>query len=261
MIKAVFFDIDGTIVPFGENKMLESTVKALDILRKNGVNLFIATGRSPGNLKFVKPVLDYNFDGFVAMNGQYCYSGNTILHEKWFSAENFPPLLKYLDEKNIACNFVELDYFYINRVNSKVKMIRAALGKSLKYEPVDDQKRALTHKIYQLSAYIDKADEEELIKHFPGSKAVRWSPAFADIIPEDGGKDVGIKKVIEHFGIKREETMAFGDGGNDIDMLKYCKVGVAMGNAGNDVKEISDYVTDDTYSDGIYNAFRHFNMI
>lgn len=261
MIKAVFFDIDGTIVPFGENKMLNSTVEALDTLKSRGVKLFIATGRSPANLKYLQSVLDYNFDGFVSMNGQYCYSGDIIIREQWFSKRNFPMLLKYLDEKNIACNFVELDYFYINRINSKVKMIRAALSKSLNFEPVDDQRRSLTHKIYQLSAYIDKEDEDELVRHFPGSKALRWSPAFADIIPEDGGKDVGISKVIEYFGIKREETMAFGDGGNDIDMLKFCGIGVAMGNAGDDVKEAADYVTDDACSDGIYNALRHYGVI
>lgn len=261
MIKAVFFDIDGTLVPFGQNSMPESTVKALDTLRGNGVKLFIATGRSPGNLKYLQSVLDYNFDGFVAMNGQYCYSGDKVIHEEWFSTEHFPTLLKYLDEKKISCNFVELDYFYINRISSRVKMIRAALGKSLKFEPVDDQRRALTHRIYQLSAYIDPEDEEELLNHFPGSKAVRWSPAFADIIPADGGKDVGIGKMIEHYGIKREETMAFGDGGNDIEMLKYCGVGVAMGNAGDDVKKASDFVTTEVDKDGIFSAFKHFGMI
>lgn len=261
MIKAVFFDIDGTLVPFGEKRMPKSTVEGLDKLRSNGVKVFIATGRSPGNLKYLQSILDYDFDGFIAMNGQYCFTKDLVIREKCFDTESFPMLLKYLEENDVSCSFVELNYVYINRISERVMNIRRSLGASVIYEPIDKPERALTHKIYQLSAYTDKEQEKELVKHFPGSKAVRWSPVFADIIPEDGGKDVGISKVIEHFGIKREETMAFGDGGNDMDMLKYCNIGVAMGNAGDEVKAIANHVTDNTDKDGIFKALKYFELI
>ena len=55
--------------------------------------------------------------------------------------------------------------------------------------------------------------------------------------------------------------MAFGDGGNDITMLQHVAVGVAMGNANPEVKEIADYITDDVDSDGIWNALKHFGVI
>ena len=261
MIKAVFFDIDGTLVPFGEKRMPKSIVEGLDKLRSNGVKVFIATGRSPGNLKSLQSILDYDFDGFIAMNGQYCFTKDLVIREKCFDTESFPMLMKYLEENDVSCSFVEINYVYINRISERVMNIRRSLGASVIYEPIDKPERALTHKIYQLSAYTDQEQEKELVRHFPGSKAVRWSPVFADIIPEDGGKDVGISKVIEHFGIKREETMAFGDGGNDMDMLKYCNIGVAMGNAGDEVKAIANHVTDNTDKDGIYKALKYFELI
>ena len=55
--------------------------------------------------------------------------------------------------------------------------------------------------------------------------------------------------------------MAIGDGENDLEMLKQCKNSVAMGNAINEVKEIASYITSDINEDGIYNAFKKFNII
>ena len=55
--------------------------------------------------------------------------------------------------------------------------------------------------------------------------------------------------------------MAFGDGGNDISMLKYVGIGVAMGNAKDDVKAIADYITDSVQEDGIVSALKHFDIL
>ena len=70
MIKAAFFDIDGTLISFKTHTMPESTKRALAALRQNGVKVFIATGRAPNNIEFIKKMFD--FDGFVCFNGQLC---------------------------------------------------------------------------------------------------------------------------------------------------------------------------------------------
>ena len=67
--------------------------------------------------------------------------------------------------------------------------------------------------------------------------------------------------MLAHFGIPASDTMAFGDGGNDIEMLRFAGVGVAMGNAGEEVRLAADYVTDDVDHDGIQNALRRFGVI
>ena len=95
----------------------------------------------------------------------------------------------------------------------------------------------------------------------PGCAATRWSPYFSDITPRGGSKRVGIEKMLAHFGIPASDTMAFGDGGNDIEMLRFAGVGVAMGNAGEEVRLAADYVTDDVDHDGIQNALRRFGVI
>ena len=81
-----------------------------------------------------------------------------------------------------------------------------------------------------------KRKKRAFLAYMPNSKAARWTTHFTDVIPKDSGKNTGIDAVIAHFGIKLEETMAFGDGGNDIDMLKHAGIGIAMENARDDVK-------------------------
>ena len=93
------------------------------------------------------------------------------------------------------------------------------------------------------------------------SDVTSWHDTGVDIVAKGSGKDVGIKHYIDKYGIKQEETMAFGDGENDIRMLKFVGIGVALGNAKDALKEIADYVTADIDDDGIEKALKHFNLI
>ena len=98
-------------------------------------------------------------------------------------------------------------------------------------------------------------------KIFKNCESSRWHPAFTDVNTKGGGKHIGIDKIIEYYGIDLSETMAFGDGGNDITMIEHASIGVAMGNANEGVKEVADYITDDVDSDGVYKALKHFNIL
>ena len=87
------------------------------------------------------------------------------------------------------------------------------------------------------------------------------APDFADILPEGGGKPNGLAEMLKHFGWIRDEAIAFGDGGNDVAMLEYAGIGVAMGNACDDAKAAADYVTTDIDKEGIAKALRHFGLV
>ena len=71
----------------------------------------------------------------------------------------------------------------------------------------------------------------------------------------------GIKAALAHYGISRDETIAFGDGGNDVTMLQYVRIGVAMGNGNPETKRAADFITDDVQNDGIPKALRRFGLI
>lgn len=121
-----------------------------------------------------------------------------------------------------------------------------------------DYHRALHHDVYQLNFFLTPEEESYPLSRMPGCAATRWSPYFSDITPRGGSKRIGIEKMLAHFGIPASDTMAFGDGGNDIEMLRFAGVGVAMGNAGEEVRQAADDVTDDVDHDGIQNALRRF---
>ena len=100
-----------------------------------------------------------------------------------------------------------------------------------------------------------------VVRAVPGCRAVRWNEAFADIIPADGGKAKGLARMMARHGIQAGACIAFGDGGNDIDMLRAVGIGVAMGNAAPAVQAAADYVTDRVDRDGIWKAAVHFGLI
>ena len=136
------------------------------------------------------------------------------------------------------------------------------LGDPTRFVVVEDAyERALNEKVYQLNVFVSEEEEGDFMRLMPNSKTARWTSHFTDIIPKDGGKNKGIDAIINHFGIKLEETMAFGDGGNDIDMLKHAGIGIAMENARDDVKEIADFITTSVDDDGITNALKHYNVL
>ena len=95
----------------------------------------------------------------------------------------------------------------------------------------------------------------------PNCKLSWWNEYAVDIISKDGGKLAGIEKYLELQGQTLADAMAFGDGENDLEMLKAVKIGVAMVNGEEQVKRIADYVTIDIDADGIFNTCKHYKLI
>ena len=82
-----------------------------------------------------------------------------------------------------------------------------------------------------------------------------------DVIPEEGGKEVGIAAVAKHYGWQREEILVFGDGPNDAEMLRWAGIGVALGNGVEEAKAAADYVTTPVGEDGVKNALVHLGVL
>ena len=127
--------------------------------------------------------------------------------------------------------------------------------------PEEDFDKAIRRDVYQITPFFNAEQEKEVLPQALGCEFGRWHPAFVDITAKGNTKQNGIDQFIKYFGFKLEETMAFGDGGNDIGMLRHAGIGVAMGNAKGDVKAAADYVTDAVDEDGIFKAMKHFGII
>lgn len=256
MIKAAFFDIDGTLFSHTIHAIPESTKRTVKLLREKGIKVFIATGRSLKETKRV-PLGDMKFDGYVTLNGQICLDAEEkILFEAPIKGEDGAYLLDAFVNKKFPLAIVEKDRIYINYIDDSV--IRAQKSVNIPLLPIKEYQGA---PIYQFIGYMNREETGKIAPKIPNCKITRWYDEGIDIISKDGGKANGIQKVLEFYGMTKEEIIAFGDSDNDMDMLEFAGIGVAMGNAEESVKAVADYVTTDIDEDGIWNACKHFELI
>ena len=257
MTKAIFFDIDGTLVSFKTHQIPEETIHALHELRKKDIKLFIATGRHHSMI-----TLDniFKFDGYVTLNGQYCYNNKEVIYKQCIKKEDIEIIAEQTSKNLYACYFIKENEVFTNMVNDHVKWFASELNTKIP-EVCNPAVETAENDIYQLTAFVDKKQEDMLLNSTNHIDATRWHDKFIDVTPKGGSKSVGIEAVLKYYNIPLEETMAFGDGENDITMLKHVKTGVAMGNASDFVKEAADYVTSHIDDNGLVKALEHFKIL
>jgi Cof subfamily protein (haloacid dehalogenase superfamily) len=259
MIKILFFDVDGTLLSKNRQRLTKELKEAFDTLKKKGVLIALATGRHMCELEALKILTDYSFDAYVTLNGCYCYNEKEVIYKAVIDTESIQNIINAVNEKDIACAFVEEEGLYINQVNDYVKAAQEFIHSPI--PQIKDITRALNHDIYQIIPFISKEETEALTKVTTNCMITRWHPLAYDIVPINGGKQKGIEEILSYYHIKQEETMAFGDGHNDIEMLEYVHIGVCMGNGEEETKQISDFVTKTVDEDGILYALKHFALI
>ncbi len=256
MIKAVFLDIDGTLLSHKSHRIPPSTVSGLAQARRNGVKVVVATGRHAMELDVLEaPGLAY--DGYIILNGQVCMDENLeIFSEVGITGEDLDNLISIYEGKELPVLLIGRDSLYINFTDENVRKIQAEMPAAKPGE-----RTWAGEDILMASVYGPREKDSELAAIFHGLKLARWHSLAADLVPEGSGKVKGVEQFLRRFDISRDEIMAFGDEENDIDMLQYAGIGVAMGNGSASAKEAADYVTEDIDEDGVYLALQHFGVI
>lgn len=255
MIKAIFFDIDGTLVSFKTHCIPESTIKAVRAVRQKGVKVFIATGRPR---PFVDNLGELEYDGIMTVNGADCQTNDgTVIRHQPVSKADLSRLIEYHTHHPFPIAFASNDNTFVTSVSSESEEIMQLLDLNMpRFAPIE---QCLTMDVMQIIAFYKETEHPELLeKVLVGCEAQRWHGYFADIICKGNNKAHGIDTMIKHYGITIDDTMAFGDGGNDICMLQHVGLGIAMGNAREEVKNAANFVTDDVDHDGIASALDKF---
>ena len=255
-ISAVFFDIDGTLLSHATGKVPESTRDAIFQLRAKGIHTIICTGRDLVEMEKL-PVMDLPFDGFLTLNGNLCLDENKQL----FAGNPIDPgevdiLVRIFKASKIPFVLIGEKQRYINYVDDIVIDTQASTQGT-----IPDIGEYKGEEIYQCIAFVKDKERLMLDNMLDECIITSWNETGIDIISRHGGKASGLEKFIKRYDLLRGETMAFGDGENDIDMIRYAGIGVAMGNGIKALKLAADYVTTDIDNDGIANALKHFGLI
>ena len=249
MIKAIFLDIDGTLVSFKTHRISQATLDALARERSRGTKIFIATGRP---LPFVDNLDQLQYDGIITVNGASCKTTDgIIINHDPICKDDLRQLVSYYEARPFPIAFASDDEVYITETISQqaIDVLNLLNIKVPQQRPIT---ACLDMDIMQLVAFFTTEEEPHIMQHIlPHCSAQRWHPAFADVINQGNNKSKGIDKVLAYYGISLAETAAFGDGGNDISMLSHVGIGVAMGNARDAVKQAAKYITDTVDNDGI----------
>ena len=116
--------------------------------------------------------------------------------------------------------------------------------------------------IYQLCIYVQGGELQSILNEtLTKCNGTAWNPLFADVNETGITKEYGIDRMVEYYNLKLSETMSFGDGANDIPMLRHTALSVCMGNANADVEKASDYKTDTVDNGGVVSALKHYRVL
>jgi len=201
------------------------------------------------------------FDAVIALNGSDCVlRDGTSVSKKQISDKDFQKAYALSRQFGFPIAVETDNGIFVNELNPIVIELARLVDHPVP-PVIDIEKEFVEGKCCQLCFYCDEETEKEVMAQLPNLSASRWHPIFADINVKGVDKASGIREFASYYDFDISHTIAFGDGGNDISMLREAGIGIAMGGAAESIRAVSDYVTDTVDNDGIRNALIHFGII
>lgn len=254
--KLIVFDIDGTLLN-SQKEIAISTFRSIEALKLAGHHLAIATGR---NYDLAKDVVKaVGFDHYICCNGSAAFMNHQLVHSQPLTKDGLERLVKIADQAQLDLIFQGL---YGMRRHNEVageKLVSAmtSFGSGAPEYQADFHQQ---EDVYQALTFHG-LDQEHIYEGFTEFDFVRWHDVGVDVIPLGGSKAKTIPILADKLGISLEDTIAFGDGENDREMLSLVGHGVAMGNASPAVQACADEVTTSHDEDGIYVSLSKMGLV
>lgn len=270
----MFFDIDGTLTT-ESNHIPKTTIQAINQLKDKGIRPVLATGRPPILIDEISKKLDIH--SYIAMNGQYIVYEGEVIYANPIAMDLVDQVVEFASSRKdgiILCAERELiinSTFSVDPNSFLLRLLKRlailipertqmwimnqAMRKAPKKEDYEDKE------IFMLNLNVTQEEEKDYAKELSGLHFTRANTNSMDIINEGVSKATGVKKLIEFLEIDPTNTVAFGDGLNDLEMLQYVGTGVAMGNGFDELKEAADLVTAKVSNAGIQKGLKQLGLI
>jgi len=259
-IRAAFFDIDGTLVSLTRKVYAASARAAVARLRERGVLCFVATGRSIFEIREESLLDGMEFDGYLTNNGQVVYDGQQrFLFGQPLDPADVAAVLDWAQATGTAHWLVSAEQTILSHGNAWVDEAMAAIHTRL--PRFGDISALAQEPIYKIVLFCTARQLQQAMARTKRSRKAQWHPLGHDILSIDGGKQRAMEQMLACHGLLPSQAIAFGDGENDIEMLRCAGIGVAMGNGSPAVKAAADHIAPDTDDDGIWRALHHFGLL
>lgn len=265
-VKAIFLDMDGTIL-HENNKASNYTKDVVDELREKGFKVFLATGRSYSEIHQLVPE-GFKVDGIISSNGTTGEIEDQNLFKHSLSLEQVKKIVKLAQQQHIYYEVfpfgaqrivLKEDYQWMrdmitgetppNNVShsewtSRLDAIKDKIDWRDELPDLDYSKIYLFNpNLDKITTFRDELIQNKVLLSISVSNSSRYN---AETMAYNTDKGTGIKEMIEHFGIQQEETLVIGDSDNDRAMFDFGHYTVAMKNARQEIKDITDEVTEET---------------
>lgn len=265
MIKLVALDLDDTLIN-DNHEIPQENMEAIERVRELGAEVIIATGRMFCSAKpfaeamGMRPeqmMISYNGAMVRRINGELV--SHTPLEESTALA-----IIRFCQERDWTLNAYYNDELYVEKINANVKYYESMIG--IKAQPVGDLYEFVADGHKPISKLLIVGDDENFGENLPimqaefgaAAQVTRSKKRYVEMTHLDATKGKALAKLAESLGLKSDEVMAIGDGGNDLQMIKWAGIGVAMANAAQYVREAADFVTKTNNEAGVAYALNRF---
>ena len=270
MIRMIGLDLDGTLLT-ADKRLSEENKKALYSASERGVVIVPVTGRPYSGIP--APVTDLPFIRYaITSNGAVTTdrSGGCVIRERCMTAEKAAEVLRQARGSHIIREYFTGGYGHHDPLGRQLlrerfgttpvmgylrqsRILEEDLMKSLEKQPGGIENLSI-----MCRSAAQKLEVLGRIRHIEGIRIIFPWPTDLEITSDRADKGEALLDLCSRLGIAREETMAIGDGNNDLGLMRAAGFSVAMGNSDEDVKEAADYVTDDNEHDGVAAAIRKY---
>ncbi|WP_211748621.1 Cof-type HAD-IIB family hydrolase [Paenibacillus sp. Marseille-Q4541] len=258
MYKIVFFDVDGTLLSEVDRTIPISAKEAIRQLISNGTKVVVATGRPYSLCEEFKSM---GIDTFISANGALIKCNETTIHKSVIARETIAKITEFAKIHGQHVSYFT-ESFMMNGMepdnNRVLEALEETLGINVYPEIVED----VLDEVYCICLYADEQEVGKFIDYFPELRFQRFHKYVCNVLERtEVSKSIAIREVLNYYNISRSEAIAFGDGLNDIDMLSYVGLGIAMGNGNDSLKGVADFVTKKASEGGIHHALKEYGML